>query len=313
MRQVPGLTELLVFGDSLSDGGNARAVLGDAAFPCPPHWNNRRCDGPLWVEQLAARLRVPPLVPSLAGGGNHAFGGARSGAGTTPKGLPNLLTQVDDFLGQGQGLWMRESPGPLVVLRAGANDYLDVPIGPAVGDAVNRHLLAAVNALADRGLRHFLVPSELPWGWSPIRLPGVGEPERRALNRLIARQNTALRQALAELAARRELRVFQPDFHGVFLQIQAQPGAWGFREVGRPVLGGGGLELGGALAGAAVGAAGAAGAGSPVGPPAVPDGQGFLWWDAWGHLTTVFHRVLAERAMGGLTAHSGDGWLGCID
>ncbi|MFN9643881.1 MAG: SGNH/GDSL hydrolase family protein [Cyanobacteriota bacterium] len=282
--------ELLVFGDSLSDVGNARAVLGDGAFPCPPHWNNRRCDGPLWVDHLAAELGLPPLLPSLAGGNNHAFGGARSGTGTTRKGLPNLLMQVAGVAGEG-GSDGRDlelpGPGPLVVVRAGANDYLDGPPSPATADAENRHLLVAVNALADRGLRHFLVPSELPWGFCPITLPGVGEPERQAVNALIARQNRALREALEELAARRGLVVLQPDFHGLFLEIQAEPEALGFRELSRPVLGAWGegvREVNGRLA--------------------VPDAQGFLWWDSWGHLTSAFHRLLAGIVLTTITLGS---------
>jgi len=304
VSQAPLIQELLVFGDSLSDGGNARTVLGDGAFPCPPHWNNRRCDGPLWVDHLAARLGLPPLLPSLAGGGNHSFGGARSGAGTTLKGLPNLLTQVEEFLGVGhrQEQGQRQAnvrqgepgdlsalsrphnvlvPSPLVVVRAGANDYLDAPPSPATADAVNCHLLTAVNTLAEHGLRQFLVPSELPWGFCPIELPGVGEPERRALNGLIAQQNSGLRDALEELAARRGLLILQPDFHGLFLEIRAAPAAFGFREIGRPVLGG-----------SAVG-----GGESPAEFDRVPDARGFLWWDAWGHLTSAFHRVLAGRAL----------------
>jgi hypothetical protein len=168
-------------------------------------------------------------------------------------------------------------------VRAGANDYLDAPPGPEVGDAVNSHLLAAVNTLADLGLRQFLVPSELPWGTSPIELPGIGEPERRALNGLIARQNADLWEALKELAARRQLVVVQPDFHGLFLEIQAAPEVWGFQELRRP-----------ALANAAP---------MPVTEQAVPDASGFLWWDAWGHLTSAFHRHLAERALGVLKAY----------
>ena len=321
---APLIQELLVFGDSLSDGGNARAVLGDGAFPCPPHWNNRRCDGPLWVEHLAARLGLPPLLPSLAGGGNHSFGGARSGAGATPRGLPNLLTQVEGFLGDGrrQELGLEQGggggqgqeipqpdvgtsprpgevpapfrshnvlvPSTLVVLRAGANDYLDAPPSPATADAVNRHLLTAVNILADRGLRQFLVPSELPWGFCPIELPGAGEPERRALNGLIAQQNSGLRDALEELAARRGLLILQPDFHRLFLEILAAPAAFGFQEVWRPVL-----------AARVVG-----GGGSPADSAGVPDAPGYLWWDAWGHLTTAFHRVLAGRALTALKAHA---------
>lgn len=293
--QPPVIRALLVFGDSLSDGGNARLLLGDRAFPSPPHWANRRCDGPLWVEHLAAQLGLPPLRPSLDGGSNHAFGGARSGAGLSPKGAPNLLSQVEGWAEAGgtgraaaeAGDW---AAGAVGVLRAGANDYLDAPPSPAIGDAVNRHLLSAVEALAERGLRRFLLPSELPWGCSPIDLPGVGMAERQALNRLIERQNHRLRQALRELAARRGLLVWQPDFHGLFLQVQARPEAWGFREVGRPVLGAGVEAVGGLLAGPE-------GAREGSGQLAVPGAEGFLWWDAWGHLTSAFHALLAKRAV----------------
>ena len=269
------MTSLLVFGDSLCDGGNAHALRGDAAFPCPPHWRGRRCDGPVWVEPLAERLGLPPLVHSLAGGTNHAYGGARSGAGLSPKGMPNLLEQVAGFLEEAP-----PDPEALVVLRAGANDYLDAPPSAAVGEAVNRHLLGAVERLAAAGLRRFLVPSELPWGFSPIQLPGLGEAERRGLNALIARQNAALQEALQDLAARRGLVVVQPDFHALFLAVRADPAAYGFTEIGRPVL-----ELDGE------------GEPAPEARSERPAGAGYLWWDSWAHLTKAFHGLLADAAL----------------
>ncbi len=306
---------LIVFGDSLCDGGNAYALRGDAAFPCPPHWRGRRCDGPVWVEQLAERLGLPPLVHSLAGGTNHAFGGARSGAGLSPKGMPNLLEQVAGFVGGGRAdSGTPPDPEALVVLRAGANDYLDAPPSPAVGEGVNRHLLSAMERLAAAGLRRFLVPSELPWGFSPIQLPGLGEAERRGLNALIARQNAALQEALQDLAARRGLVVVQPDFHALFLAVRADPAAYGFTEIGRPVL-----ELDGEGAGSPGGPAVAAapllqvpGAarvrsaatrlpfpGEPCSEAlgATPAGVGYLWWDSWAHLTTAFHGLLADAVL----------------
>jgi phospholipase/lecithinase/hemolysin len=300
---------LIVFGDSLCDGGNAYALRGDAAFPCPPHWRGRRCDGPVWVEQLAERLGWPPLRHSLAGGTNHAFGGARSGAGLSPKGMPNLIEQVAGFLEEAP-----PDPEVLVVLRAGANDYLDAPPSPAVGEGVNRHLLGAVERLAAAGLRRFLVPSELPWGFSPIQLPGLGEVERRGLNALIARQNAALQEALQDLAARRGLVVLQPDFHALFLAVRADPAGFGFTEIGRPVLvlDGEGAAIPAAPA-AATGPAlpapvkalgGSAAAALPFpGEPcsealgATPAGVGYLWWDSWAHLTTAFHGLLANAAL----------------
>jgi hypothetical protein len=230
-------------------------------------------------------------------------------------------------------------PDALVVLRAGANDYLDAPPSPAIGDAVNRNLLTAVERLAAAGLRHFLVPSELPWGISPIQLPGLGEAERRGLNALIARQNATLQEALQDLAARRDLVVVQPDFHGLFQAVRADPVAFGFTEIERPVL-----VLDGAPGGAPVGPADTASAGQPPGASAAltpdlpapvaeparsaaaalpspgdagtpasgepglggrgatPDAAGHLWWDSWAHLTTAFHARMAERAFEKLRA-----------
>ena len=306
------MSSLIVFGDSLCDGGNAHALRGDAAFPCPPHWRGRRCDGPVWVEQLAERLGLPHLRHSLAGGTNFAFGGCRSGAGLSPKGMPNLLEQVAGFLEEAP-----PDPEALVVLRAGANDYLDAPPSPAVGEGVNRHLLGAVERLAAAGLRRFLVPSELPWGFSPIQLPGLGEAERRGLNALIASQNAALQGALADLAARRGLVVVQPDFHGLFLAVRADPAGFGFTEIGRPVLEldgeGSGSPASPAVAAAASlqvpGAARARSAAACLPFPAepcsealgaTPAGLGYLWWDSWAHLTTGFHGLLADAALQGL-------------
>jgi outer membrane lipase/esterase len=263
----------------------------------------------VWVEQLAERLGLPPLVHSLAGGTNFAFGGARSGSGLSPKGMPNLLEQVAGFLGEAP-----PDPESLVVLRAGANDYLDAPPSTAVGEGVNRHLLGAVEHLAEAGLLRFLVPSELPWGFSPIQLPGLGAAERQGLNALIARQNAALQGAMQDLAARRGLVVVQPDFHGLFLAVRADPAGFGFTEIGRPVL-----ELNGEGAGSPVGPAVAAApslssaAAAPARSaaaclpfPAEPcsealgastAGAGSLWWDSWAYLTTAFHALLADLAL----------------
>lgn len=271
---------LLVFGDSLADTGNAYALRGDAAFPCPPHWQGRRCDGPVWVEHLAAALGLPPLVHSLAGGRNHAYGGARSGGGRSAKGMPNLLAQVEAFLASGDP----GPPHPVAVLRAGANDYLDAAPSGAVAAAVNRHLLEAVERLAAAGMRRFLVPSELPWGFSPIQLPGLGAAERLGLNTLIARQNAALQHALEELAARRGLRILQPDAHGLLLAVRADPQAFGFREIERPALLPDSLSPGESL------------------PAVASSGAGHLWWDGWAHLTTAFHRLLAAAALSTLPA-----------
>jgi phospholipase/lecithinase/hemolysin len=82
--------ELIVFGDSWSDNGNARILSEGLAVP-PPYFGGRFSNGPLWVERLAERLHLghptessPAPAPSLAGGTNYAFGGAQAGPGFAP-------------------------------------------------------------------------------------------------------------------------------------------------------------------------------------------------------------------------------------
>ena len=270
---------LLVFGDSLSDVGNAWRLLGDGAVPSPPHWRGRRCNGPLWVEILAERLGWPPLEPSLAGGTDHAYGGARSGAGLSPKGVPNLLEQVDRFLVTHAGDPLED--GALVVVRAGANDYLDGEPDWPRAEAINANLVAAVSALAQVGPRRFLVPNELPWGASPIVPPTYGLAQRQAFDALIGQQNQGLARALQHLAQQRGLQVWQPDFHGLLRAALAHPRAYDLVEVVRPVL----QEYQAAT-------------------PAqqVPDATGFLWWDSRAHFCTAFHQRLADQALACLAA-----------
>jgi phospholipase/lecithinase/hemolysin len=266
---------LIVFGDSFSDVGNAHALFGEAAIPSPPHWRGRRCNGPLWVERLAGRLALPAPTPSVLGGSGHAHGGAQSGSGLSPiRAVPNLLEQVDRFLAGLAGDSV--DPEALFVLRAGANDYLTAPwpIGPACGEAINDHLVAAVHALADAGANSFLIPTELPWGWSPIVPAALTPDDLEALNSLIAAQNDHLQRSLLELVSARQLRIVQPDLHGLFLEIFTAPAAFGFHNVTLPAL------------------------------PDHPEVEGFLWWDERAHLTAAAHALIAERAHAALTSRS---------
>ena len=97
--QALPFSSLVVFGDSLSDSGNNAIVIdtqiappgtppGTLRTPTPivspsfipslPYASNRYSNGPVWVEQFAAKLGLSAL-PSVLGGTNYAFGGARTG------------------------------------------------------------------------------------------------------------------------------------------------------------------------------------------------------------------------------------------
>jgi len=64
------IDQIYVFGDSLSDTGNAFSRTGS---PPPPYFNGRFSNGPVWVEYLADRLGLPrnPSTNFAFGGGYH--------------------------------------------------------------------------------------------------------------------------------------------------------------------------------------------------------------------------------------------------
>src|SRR5215210_5707714 len=70
-------SNLVVFGDSLSDIGN----IAQAPFintPGPYYWSGRFSNGPVYAETLATGLGLPALVNSASGGNDFAFGGAQT-------------------------------------------------------------------------------------------------------------------------------------------------------------------------------------------------------------------------------------------
>src|SRR5437773_1349091 len=80
-------TSMIVFGDSLSDSGNdallvgstAQVITGNTYIPGNPYAPGTTfSNGPVWASDVASALNVP-LVPSVAGGTNFAFGGATTG------------------------------------------------------------------------------------------------------------------------------------------------------------------------------------------------------------------------------------------
>lgn len=127
LAQALPYSSLVVFGDSLADSGNNAAALGADRSPTPiaspafiptlPYLSNRYSNGPVWVEQFAAKLGLK-AEPSLLGGTNYAFGGAETGPADSP--FPFSLTdQVEMYLGGSGGT---AASNALFVVAGGGND-----------------------------------------------------------------------------------------------------------------------------------------------------------------------------------------------
>lgn len=182
-------TGVTFFGDSLSDTGNIFLATGGAQ-PVAPYYSGRFSDGPVWTDYLAAGLGFS-ATPSLAGGNNYAFGGARTGTGLTP---PGLLAQTG-------GLWAptvagAADPDRLYVLLGGGNDMRDARYAyqtNSVADQAGRetaaqtaagYLQASLQVLAANGAKHVLIGN----------LPDLGRtPEAAALGLVAASTDAAAR------------------------------------------------------------------------------------------------------------------------
>jgi outer membrane lipase/esterase len=77
-------SQIVVFGASLSDNGNAASVV-PGLFPGAPYYPGRASNGLLWIDVVAADLGNE-VKPFVNGGTNYAVGGARTCeiSGTSP-------------------------------------------------------------------------------------------------------------------------------------------------------------------------------------------------------------------------------------
>ncbi|NNE89149.1 MAG: SGNH/GDSL hydrolase family protein [Silicimonas sp.] len=105
-------TDLLVFGDSLSDPGNIDQ-LTQGTTPYPEYYpNGQFTNGDTWAVQLGSGL-----------GENFAFGGAR--AVDNGDAVPDLFAQIDIFDAVAASL----GDNPLTAIWTGGNDMRDITFG----------------------------------------------------------------------------------------------------------------------------------------------------------------------------------------
>jgi outer membrane lipase/esterase len=206
-----GFDRLVVFGDSLSDNGNA----------------GRFSNGPVWVEQLAERLGLP-LMPARMGGTNFAVGGAR----LDPRSGPfSLRAQADLFLAL-----PRARGRALHVVYGGGNDLLGAvgsPEGEAAVDAALASLRGILRDLVERGARDILVPNLPDVGLTPA-VRAYGEQAVERAGRLTERFNAGIDRMAAELAPVPGLRLYRLDVRAMADRARDEPGAYGFVDFATP-------------------------------------------------------------------------------
>src|SRR3954453_14055346 len=149
--KAESITQIVAFGDSLSDVGNTYLAAGIPNYPvnpAPGHSSN----GPIWLEYLANRLGIAAPTPSLAGGTDNAWGGAQTGDGLSFMGTPNIGLQLSTYLAANT-----LNAHQLITVWGGANDFLNAgQTNPLVPVA---NLVSEITTLAGAGGKLFMVPN----------------------------------------------------------------------------------------------------------------------------------------------------------
>src|SRR5256886_1060859 len=256
--QAPAFTQVIVFGDSLSDDGNiahrARDLVGFSYPSSNFNYSDYRFTDDTntspaanlyvgtWHEQLEKTfLGLAVAKNSLDGGTDYAFGGATTKDGTQdrtvinnpfPFGggdltitIDNMGKQINDYLAS-----HATDANALYILWGGGNDLFDDYRPQSVTDTATRVGLLIIR-LANAGARNFLVPNVPPLGAVPN---SFGDPARvAALDLASANYRTQLNSVIASTvstlaAGGITIHVYTLDVWLDLIRVLGQPANYGF-------------------------------------------------------------------------------------
>lgn len=241
-KATPPHNEIVVFGDSLSDPGNAFVLLGQqstapyALIPSAPYarGGHHFTNGETWIEQLAKTLnnntgpawRVPQAFS------NYAVGGSRARA----KGNIHLTTQVGLFLSQHSQI----PEDALYVVFIGGNDLLDAAnallhdnTGGTSRLIIYEALLAVrdnLTALSATGARHFLIVNGPDVSLTPA-VSRYGDEVAAAAKFFSTQFNLGLIDVVMDISAMFPVEIKQLDVFALFNSVVAQSELYGFADV----------------------------------------------------------------------------------
>ncbi|MBV8093668.1 MAG: SGNH/GDSL hydrolase family protein [Acetobacteraceae bacterium] len=274
---------IYAFGASLVDAGNIYRLSLGLVPASPPYSSGRFSNGPVWVQDLAAGLGLPPLGPSVSGGTDFAFGGAETG--TTPVHTANLIDLPFQLTQFNQSV-PNPNPNALYVVSAGSDDLLDmISAGPRQPSVLLANIASAVgnesqfiSGLAARGAKNVLVLNVPDLGKTP-RFIQAGIPLANLASAASAAYDTDLSNSLGPLASSEGLNLKILDAYTLLNQAIASPQSFGFIDVRDPVWTGNFYNpFSGTLL------------------AATPQAQNqFLFWDSL-HPTAQGHALLAAAA-----------------
>ena len=255
-------SQIIVFGDSLSDTGNDADVSEDKFGVRVPGFalggqinytdgrftSGKDTDpastlhGGIWHEQLAKLfLGLPAATASLDGGLDFAYGGATTEDGTRELDFTSQLGITVNNMGQQINDYLAKNvvdPAALYIVWGGANDIFvsdrDAAALLKTGKKAARREAALISRLAEAGAVNFLVPNLPPIGNTPRYNASAGataayNAASEIFGRKLAGKLTALN---ADLTARGiNVNIKMLDVYGIFQRLLANQQAYNFYNI----------------------------------------------------------------------------------
>lgn len=290
-------TRIVVFGTSLSDPGNAFALIGENSTP--PYSNldqflvpdrpyakggNHFSNGATWIEQFARPLGLAGNArPAFRGSGreasNYAVGGARASDTGLNVPLNILSTQVNMFLADYSGTAPSEA---LYVIEIGGDDIRDAVAlkNPGIIQNAITAIGQNVTTLYSAGARKFLIWNAPDIGLTPaLSIAEHLQPGAIQLaTGLSLVFNSGLDGLLLSLSQLTGIQITKLDIFALLHAMVSNPGAFDLNVVNRACI-------------------------MPNTPPfecKMPDG--YLFWDGI-HPTKAVNAIVAQAAAMALTGN----------
>jgi len=254
---------MFVLGDSLSDQGNLLSATTElaATFNSPPipatdhYFDGRFSNGENYAGILARKLGFTSTASQL-GGGNYAFGGARTNYNRVelrpgvPPPLPNGVYPIGAYpwsLDLEREAFLADvrraaDPNGLYIVFSGSNDLSDALIAraffgqdptPAIKRTVEG-IKKAIEAFQTAGARTVLVPNVPNLGVVPI--VAQNGPGFAALATILSQQyNAALHTMLATISG---VNIVEFDTYAFLTDVVAHPVNYGLENVTQPCFSG---------------------------------------------------------------------------
>jgi len=240
----PGYSDMVVFGDSLSDPGNVFVITKQVSVrpyvagnipsaPYPIGKGKTFSNGPTWSELVAKELKLqggngPALRTTRFT--NYAFGGAR--ASSSAGGPFDMSAQVSAYLTDNAGA----DPYALYAVWFGGNDVRDALVAALTAGlpAAQAVIVGAVTDYADNmvdlilsGATDFLIPNVPNLGVAPA-ITELGPAASAGATQLSFLFNFLLDGALDDIEfVFPQVNITRVDSFGLITDIVASPGTFG--------------------------------------------------------------------------------------